>query len=463
MVKTVQKALNDSPAARWGTLLLVAFTMMAAYFFTDVISPIEEVLNKSLKWDGKQFGLVTGCYSFFNIVGLLVIGGVILDRLGIRYTGTTFTLLMIVGASIKAYAISPYFNAGGFGYDFFNSFFQSYTPSAKLAATGFAVFGLGSEMAGVTVTRIIVKWFTGKEMALAMGLQVALARLGTGSAFLLSPRLAGEMDALKPVVFGVLLLCIGFLCFLIYCMMDVKLDKSVKTEIASEEPEEAFRFSDITKLLSNKGFMYISILCVSFYSCVFPFLKFASSVMSNKFHVDTTTASDIVFYLPFGTILFTPLFGWVVDTKGKGASLMLVGAVLLIISHLIFIYAPDSIIFAYIAIFVLGIAFSLVPAAMWPSVPKVCPSKFLGTGYALIFWIQNLGLFIFPFLIGYIRDITNPGISDRIHEGDATAVYNYFYPEMMLVIVGFLTLFFAFMLKSNDKKYEYGLELPNRK
>ncbi|MCL1943488.1 MAG: MFS transporter [Candidatus Azobacteroides sp.] len=461
MVRTVQKALNDSPAARWSALFLVSFTMMASYFFADVISPIEEVLNKALKWDGQQFGLVTGSYSFFNIIGLLVIGGIILDRLGVRYTGGTFTLLMVIGAVVKAYAVSPYFNAGGIGYDFLDSFFQSYTPSSKLAATGFAIFGLGSEMAGVAVTRIIIKWFTGKELALAMGLQVAIARLGTGCAFLLSSRLAGELNAFKPVAFGVLLLCAGFVCFLIYCMMDVKLDRSLTTE-AAPEAEEPFRFADVAKLLVHKGFLYISILCASFYSCVFPFLKFASSIMANKFHVDSTTASDIVFYLPFGTIIFTPLFGSLIDTKGKGASLMILGSVLLIISHLLFIYAPSDIVYAYIAIFVLGIAFSLVPAAMWPSVPKVCPSKLLGTGYALIFWIQNIGMFIFPYLIGYIRDISNPGVSDRIRVGDITAEYNYFYPEMMLVIVGLLTLFFAFMLKVNDKKYFYGLELPNK-
>ena len=463
MTEKIKKALHESVAARWSALLLIAITMMAGYFFTDVISPIEGVLSKSLSWDGSQFGIVTGNYSFFNIVGLLLIGGIILDRLGIRYTGVLFTAIMVVGASIKLYAVSDYFNQGGFGYDFLNSFWTSVLPSAKLATIGFAVFGLGCEMAGVTATRVIVKWFQGKEMALAMGIQVSLARLGTGAAFLLSPRLAGESFAFNAVLLGVAFVCIGFLCFLVYTAMDVKVDKELKEETTASSEDEAFRIGDVGRLLKNNGFLYISLLCVLFYSCVFPFIKFASSILANKFQIAATTASDIVFYLPFGTILFTPLFGILLDKKGKGASLMILGSTLLIVAHLIFMYAPAQIVFAYLGIFVLGVAFSLVPAAMWPSVPKVCPHNRLGTGYALIFWIQNLGLWAFPMLIGYIREKSNPGVTKLIQEGATDVYYDYTKPELMLVLVGVLALSCAFLLRREDKKKNYGLETPNIK
>ncbi|MDR1371342.1 MAG: MFS transporter [Dysgonamonadaceae bacterium] len=464
MTEKIVRSLHESKAARWIALILVAFTMMAGYFFTDVISPIEGVLSKTLHWDGAQFGAVTGNYSFFNIVGFLLIGGIILDKLGIRYTGTLFTAIMIIGASLKLYAVSDYFNQGGFGYDFFNSFWTDILPSAKLATIGFAIFGLGCEMAGVTVTRIIVKWFEGKEMALAMGLQVALARLGTGGAFLLSPRLAGDSFAFKAVLLGAVFVCVGFRCFLVYTILDVKVVKELNTRATtSSQEEEPFRISDVGRLLTNNGFLYISLLCVLFYSCVFPFIKFAASILANKFQIATTTASDIVFYLPFGTILFTPLFGSLLDKKGKGASLMILGSVLLILAHFIFMYAPAEIAFAYLGIFILGIAFSLVPAAMWPSVPKVCPKNRLGTGYALIFWIQNLGLWAFPMLIGYIREKSNPGITKLIQDGRSDVYYDYTNPELMLVLVGVLALVFAFLLKFEDKKKNYGLEIPNIK
>jgi MFS family permease len=243
--------------------------------------------------------------------------------------------------------------------------------------------------------------------------------------------------------------------------MDKKLDKNASNETAGTEPP--FRISDITKLLGHRPFLYISLLCVLFYSCVFPFLKFAASIMANKFQIPIETASDIVFLLPFGTIIFTPLFGMLLDTKGKGASLMMLGALLLIISHLIFLIAPAQIVFAYIGIFILGIAFSLVPSAMWPSVTKVCPENRLGTGYSLIFWIQNIGLWLFPMLIGYVREVSNPGITERIQAGEQNVYYSYANSQIMLICVGVLALLFAYLLYRQDKLKHYGLELPNKK
>ncbi|MCG8410625.1 MAG: MFS transporter [Bacteroidales bacterium] len=459
MTEKIKQTLRDSKGARWAVLTLVAFTMATGYFFTDVLSPLEELLIRTLKWDGDQYGFFAGQYSFLNIIGFIVLGGIILDKLGIRFTGVFFVSLMVVGGVVKAYGVSEYFNNGGFGYEFFSSFLPKYEPSVKVATIGFAIFGLGVEIAGVTVSRIIVKWFKGKEMALAMGLEMAVARLGMGAAFLLAPKIAQDVSAYKPVIFGVLLMVIGLLTFLIHCMMDVKLDKEVEDENNSEE-DEAFKLSDIGKLFTNHGFVFIAILCVLFYSCVFPFMKFAANLMSNKYGVDAETAGFIAFILPFGTILLTPLFGSFIDNKGKGATMMILGSVLLIIVHSIFAFLPGNIVLAYTGMFILGVGFSLVPSAMWPSVPKIVSENRLGTAYSLIFWIQNLGLWAFPMLIGSVREWSNPGVTAQKQQGIDVA-YDYTNPMLMLVSVGIVALIFAFLLKYYDKKKAYGLELPN--
>ncbi|WP_321299570.1 MFS transporter [Marinifilum fragile] len=457
MTAQLKESIRDSKTARWIVLGLVAFTMAAGYFFTDVLSPIEDVLIKQLKWDGAQYGFFAGQYSFLNIIGFIILGGIILDKLGIRATGISFVLLMIFGGAIKAYGLSDYFNNGGFGYEFFNSFAKDYQPSVKVATLGFALFGLGVEIAGVTVSRIIVKWFKGKEMALAMGLEMALARLGMGAAFVLSPRIAADVSAYKPVIFGVIVLCAGFLAFLVHCMMDAKLDKEIDDE---QEAEEPFKLTDIVKLFQNKGFVLIAVLCVLFYSCVFPFTKFAANLLVNKYGVASAMAGDIVFILPFGTIILTPIFGTIYDRIGKGATMMMLGSILLIATHLIFSLLPGDIVFAYLGMFVLGVGFSLVPSAMWPSVPKIVAENRLGTAYSLIFWIQNIGLWLFPMLIGSIREASNPGVAEKLQNGE-TAIYDYTNPMLLLVVVGVVSLITALGLKMIDKKQGYGLELPN--
>jgi MFS family permease len=460
MTERIKQSLRDKKGARWAILALVSITMATGYFFTDVLSPLEELLIKSLKWDGDQYGFFAGQYSFLNIIGFIVLGGIILDKLGIRFTGTFFICLMLIGGAIKAYGVSQYFNGGGFGYDFFNSFMTKYEPSVKVATIGYSIFGLGVEIAGVTVNRVIVKWFKGKELALAMGLEMAVARLGMGGAFILAPRIAADISAYKPVIFGVLLMVIGLLTFLIHCMVDVKLDKEV--EVEEQEEDEAFKLSDIGKLFKNQGFVLIALLCVLFYSCVFPFMKFAANLMTNKYGVDSEAAGLIAFILPFGTILLTPLFGSFIDKKGKGASMMVLGSILLIIVHSIFTFLPGNVYLAYLAMFILGVGFSLVPSAMWPSVPKIVSENRLGTAYALIFWIQNIGLWAVPMLIGSVREWSNPGITEQKQQG-LNVVYDYTNPMLMLVFIGFTALFFAFLLKYVDKKKAYGLELPNIK
>ena len=462
----LKRTLRDSVTARWTVLLLVSFAMLTGYYFADVMSPIKPMLQKLGAWDNNSaFGLYYGAYSWFNIfLGMLIIGGIILDKLGIRFTGVVFLILMIGGAFLNYYALTPTFLNGGPGHAFFNSFLTSYSASVKLASIGFAIFGVGIEIVGVTASRVIVKWFMGKELALAMGLQVAIARLGTAAALFFAPRIAGIDEVVtRPVALGVLIMLAGLIAFLMYAIMDVKLDKEDQQTASAASEDEEFRISDIGKLFKNKAFMYISMLCVLFYGAVFPFLKYAGDFMVNKFHVPVTTAGDIPSLLPFGTMILTPLFGFYLDKVGKGASIMIFGSILVIFVHLGFAFGPSEIWVAYALIFILGVSFSLVPASMWPAVPKIVEERYLGTAYSVVFYIQNIGLMLIPWLIGVVLDITNPGVAQQIQNGVEGATLNYTVPMVIFAGIGFLGLLFAFLLKAEDKKKGYGLELPNIK
>ncbi|MFA8300250.1 MAG: MFS transporter [Hyphomicrobiales bacterium] len=456
--------MRDSAALRWTVLVLISFTMLTAYFFTDVLSPLKGDLERTLSWDGEIYGLFTGSYAMFNVMFLMLIfSGVILDKIGIRFTLTTAAITMIVGACLNFYALTDTFNQGGFLYGFFNSIFVSYPVSVKLSMVGYAIFGVGAEMAGITVSKVIVKWFAGKELALAMGVEMALARLGMGSAYLLAKPIAdykADWGLTAPVSFGILLLIIGLITFLVYIIMDVKVDKEGVAEEAKAEPEEGFKFSDILKLFVNPGFIIIALLCVLFYSAVFPFMKYAVDLMHHKYGMSETLAGKIAFLLPFGNIILTPVFGTIYDRKGKGATIMIIGSILLIIVHSIYAFGPAQGFLAYIAIFVLGFGFSLVPSAMWPSVPKIVDERYLGTAYAVIFFIQNLGLMAVPYIAGKILKVSNPGVAEAIQNGEA-AKYDYFNTSLVFVVCGVLALVLAFALLSIDKKKGYGLQKPN--
>lgn len=456
MVETMKRTLRDSAAARWGALVIVSFTMMCGYFLTDVMAPLEDLLMKSVEegglgWTGTQYGFFTGAYGWFNVFLLmLILGGIILDKMGVRFTGLGACSLMFTGALIKYYAISPYFPLGGeiFGIN----------SQVLVAGLGFAFFGMGVEIAGITVSKIIVKWFTGYELALALGIQVALARIGTAAALSLSLPIARQMGHISfPILFGAILLCIGTLSFFVYNVMDRRLDASMdKTQL---EEEEGFRLSDIKMIVTNRGFWLIAILCVLFYSGVFPFLKFATKLMIYKYHVDPDLAGNIPALLPFGTILLTPLFGTLYDRIGKGASLMLFGSVMLTVVHLLFaLPILNEWWFAVIVMLVLGIAFSLVPSAMWPSVPKIIPQKQLGTAYSLIFYIQNIGLMGVPMLIGWVIETYAKQVS-----GDGVISYDYTVPMVIFTCFGLLAIMVAFLLKAENRKSGYGLEEPNVK
>ena len=455
MTEKLQKRLNDSAAARWGALIIVSFTMMCGYFITDVMAPLEDLLTKlpsegGLGWTSDDYGFFSGAYGYINVFLLMLFfGGIILDKCGIRFTGVASSGLMLLGTIIKWYALKSDFGAD---VQLFGMPMQ-----VVLASLGFAVFGMGAEITCITVTKVIAKWFTGHELALAMGLQVAMARIGTAAALACSLPLAQKMGSVAaPVLLGAALLCIGFLAYLVYCVMDRKLDASTAADQNTTEEEEGFHFSDLKLIFSNKGFWLIAILCVLFYSGVFPFLKFATKLMIYKYGVEPELAGLIPAMLPFGTILLTPVFGSLYDRLGKGATLMIIGSAMLTLVHVLFALPLLNVWwFAILIMIVLGIAFSLVPSAMWPSVPKIIPMRQLGSAYAIIFYIQNIGLSMVPLLIGsviekYATKVTAEGVT-----------YDYTVPMSIFAVFGVIAIIVAVILKHADKTEGYGLEKPN--
>ena len=459
-MEQIKIALNESKAARWTALFLIAFSMLAAYFFVDMLAPLQQLLEVSYKWNPEVYGTFSGSEYYLNMFGFLLISGIILDKLGIRFTGVLSTILMLLGGVLKLYALTDYFNSGGFGFDFFNSFMTWMPASAKVASAGYAVFGIGVEMCGITVSKTIVKWFKGKELALAMGMEMATARMGASAAFFFSAMIAGNEPS-RSVVVGCALLFIGMLSFVTYVIaFDKKFDREAGL-VGSGGSEEEFKLSDLGKIVSNKAFWYISLLCVLFYSAVFPFLKYAVNMMQNKLNVSAETGGLISGLLPVGTILLTPIIGNYIDKKGKAASTMMLGALLLSLSHLIFAIAPPSMPLYIFAILLLGVAFSLVPASLWPSVPKVVEERYLGSAYAVVFLIQNWGLGLIPAMIGIILTAVNPGVADAVAAGDLTARYNYTVPMLVFASLGVFALVFGYLLKVEDKKKGYGLEAPN--
>lgn len=446
VTQTIQKKLNDSPAMRWTAMAIVSFTMMCGYFITDVMAPLEDMLINDLGWTSSEYGFFSGAYGYINVFLLMLFfGGIILDKCGIRITGVMSCSLMLIGVIIKWYAVSNNFG---------DAQIMGYPTQVMLAALGFAIYGVGAEITGITATKVIAKWFTGHEMALAMGLQVAMARIGTAAALACSLPIAKAMGSVSaPIMLGAVLLCIGFISYLVYCVLDRKLDASTNAEGTNNEEE--FKFSDIKYIITNKGFWLITLLCLMFYAGVFPFLKFATKLMIYKYGVEPELAGLLPAMLPFGTILLTPVFGSLYDNKGKGATLMIIGSAMLALVHLLFALPILNVWwFAVIVMIILGIAFSLVPSAMWPSVPKIIPMKQLGSAYSIIFYIQNIGLSMVPVLIGWVIEKYS-SIKDASGE---VISYDYTLPMSIFAIFGVIAILIAIMLKKEDAKKGYGLE-----
>lgn len=454
-MEQVKILLRDSKKARWTALVLLSFTMFAGYLFNEIISPLKPIMDASGQygWDGSDFGMFFSAYGWFNVFFfMLLIVGYLLDKFGIRFSTLSSAGIMIIGASVKYYAFKT--DMGGaeiFGYDL----------RLIIACMGFALFGVGVEFAGITVSKAVVKWFKGKEMALAMGMQVAIARLGSFVPLMFGAYFAKMTNIPTTVLMGVLLLIIGFMGFLIYNTMDVKLDKQDKEFGGDVKDEEGFKLSDISVIISNRGFWLIAILCVLFYGAVFPFYKYGPDLMVNKFGVSDNWSGLIPSLVPFGTIFLTPFFGGLYDKKGKGASIMILGAIILVVVHVIYwIPGITSMYIAFGNAILLGIGFSLVPSAMWPSVPKIIPEKQIGSAFAIIFWIQNFGLWGIPLLVGIVLEKTNPGVADKITAG-LDVKYDYQTTWLIFIALTVLAVVVAFMLKAEDKRKGYGLELPN--
>ena len=465
MTDILKNSLRESKVVRWTALGIVSLTMMCGYFMTDVMAPLKPMLESVLGWDSENYGLFTSAYGWFNVFFLMLFfGGLILDKLGMRFTGILSTGLMVTGAAIKYWAVSDVsLQASSWHFLWWTANMQVW-----MAGLGFAIFGVGVEVAGITVTKIIVKWFHGKEVALAMGLQVAMARIGTLMAMLFSKRIADHFDLVSaPVLLALALLCIGLLSFLVYSVMDVRLDRSESATVAASA-EDPFRLADIGVIFRSNGFWLIAILCVLFYSAVFPFLKYAPDLMVNKFHIEDFTlfgikikSGDIPAMLPMGTLVLTPFFGSLYDRIGKGATIMIVGSLMILFIHALFsIPALNQVWVALTLTILLGVAFSLVPSAMWPSVPKIIPHKQLGTAYSLIFWIQNWGLMGVPYLIGWVLDKYCID-GQKIIDGRPQNIYDYTLPMVIFTTFGLAALMVALLLRREDKRKKYGLELPN--
>lgn len=548
---TATGTLRDSAAARWTALLLLAMAMFFAYIFMDILSPIKDLMESTRGWDSTAFGTYAGSETFLNVfIFFLIIAGIILDKMGVRFTAILSGLVMLAGACINWYAVTESFMGSSLERWFSDNlnyiplfdelgvspFYAGMPASAKLASIGFMIFGCGAEMAGITVSRGIVKWFKGKEVALAMGSEMALARLGVATCMIFSPvfaRMFGRVDVSRSAAFGLILLMIALIMFVVYFFMDKKLDAQTGE---AEEKDDPFRISDIGQILRSQGFWIVALLCVLYYSAIFPFQKYAVNMLqcnltftqlaegdfwaSNtvtiiQYFVMITIAAtaftsnfskksslkyglllvSLVFLVGYCFIAYkrqsaeaifavfpllavgiTPILGKYVDHKGKAASMLVLGSVLLIVCHLTFAFVLPmfkgneigGVTLAFITILILGASFSLVPASLWPSVPKLVDSKIIGSAYALIFWIQNIGLWLFPLLIGKILKASNPDIVQSLEAGtlspaEAATSYNYTNPLLMLAMLGLVALLLGLYLRVVDRKKGYGLEEPNIK
>lgn len=456
MAETIQKTLRDSATARWIVLILVASMMFFAYMFVDILSPLASLLEKTHNWDQGDFGTYASGEYMLNVFGFLILAGIILDKIGVRKTGLLSASLMVIGAAIKYWGISW---AEADTVSWLNSWWPSMPGSAKIAMFGFMIFGCGAEMAGTTVSRILAKWFKGKEMALAMGLEMAIARLGVFAAMWLAPKFSahfavnGVNSVTAPLLFASTLLVIGLINFFVFTVMDKKFDDQLIAAgemTAEKDPEEEFHVSDLKQIFQSKMFWIIALLCVMYYSAIFPFQRFATNFLEESLSLSNDAAAGLIQWFPILAMVLTPVLGAYIDYKGKGATMMIIGSIIMIACHCVFAfvlpYYPSKTI-AIITILVLGVSFSFVPAAMWPSVPKIIDEKVLGSAYCLIFWVQNIGLCLVPMLIGKLRVATN----------------GYVVPMAVFASFGVIALLLSLALKVEDKRKKYGLELPNKK
>ena len=452
MVQTVKQLLNDKAWARWTALILIASMMFFAYMFVDVMSPIQALMESEKGWGPDTFGTYAASEYIVNVMGFLIIAGIILDKMGVRFTGVLSASMMFIGALIKLIGISDWFATTGF-HDWLNTWWVSLPASAKMACFGFMLFGCGCEMAGTTVSKAIAKWFKGKEMALAMGLEMAIARLGVFAVMWIAPIISERFggSVLAPLGFCGALLCIGLINFIIFGVMDKKFDSQLAAAgKESDEPvnDEEFHIRDLGAIFKSKMFWIVALLCVLYYSAIFPFQRYATNFLETTLAIEATEAARLFSCFPILAMILTPLLGIVLDRIGKGASMLMIGSIVMMVCHLCFAFLLPALPykgFALTLILILGVSFSLVPAALWPSVPKIIDEKILGSAYCLIFWVQNIGLCFVPKLIGSLVKSTG----------------GYLVPMLVFSSFGVLALLLSLLLKIEDRRKGFGLELPN--
>jgi len=472
MSEKIYKLMNDSPVARWTALILIALMMFFGYMFVDVMSPLQSLVENQRGWTPDVFGTYASAEYILNVCGFLIIAGIILDKMGIRFTGILSASMMFIGAAIKYVGISDWFQDTAMC-EWLGSWWTALPGSAKMASLGFMIFGCGCEMAGTTVSKAIAKWFKGKEMAMAMGIEMAIARVGVFAIFSISPMIAAKLGSVAaPVGFCTVLLLIGLVNFIVFSVMDRKFDAQLVEagQMSSDGSEEEFKVSDLGKIFGSLSFWVVALLCVLYYSAIFPFQRYGANMLQcNLDGISPEAAANIFRWFPIGAAAITPFLGRYLDKKGKGATMLILGALLLIVCHLIFAFvlpATHSKLIAYATIVVLGVSFSLVPAALWPSVPKIIDEKILGSAYCLIFWVQNIGLCFVPMLIGSVlasSNATNEAVIAAKAAGAEFIPYNYTVPLIIFAGFGVAALVIALYLKALDSKRHLGLEEPNIK
>ena len=446
--------MNDSAALRWTVLILIALMMFFAYMFVDVMSPLKSLVEKNLGWSSGVFGTYAASEYILNVCGFLILAGIILDKLGVRFSGILSAGLMVLGAGIKFIGVSDWFQTTALA-QWLGTWWVEMPASAKMASLGFMIFGCGCEMEGTNVSKIIAKWFKGKEMALAMGLEMAIARLGVFAVMWIAPLISARFGGaiMAPMGFCGALLCIGLLNFVVFAVLDSRFDKQLAAAgLATDEKsaEDEFHVSDLGAIFKSKMFWIVAMLCVLYYSAIFPFQRYAPNFLEETLGIDAASAAQLFSVFPILAMCLTPLLGIFLDHKGKGASMLMAGSVIMIVCHLCFAFLLPAAPYKWLAVLlivVLGVSFSLVPAALWPSVPKIIDEKILGSAYCLIFWVQNIGLCLVPMLIGLLRGSTG----------------GYFVPMLVFSSFGILAFIFSFFLKIEDRRKNYGLEESNIK
>ena len=446
--------MNDSAALRWTVLILIALMMFFAYMFVDVMSPLKSLVEENLGWNSGVFGTYAASEYILNVCGFLILAGIILDKLGVRFSGILSAGLMVLGAGIKYIGVSDWFQTTAFA-QWLGSWWIEMPASAKMASLGFMIFGCGCEMEGTNVSKIIAKWFKGKEMALAMGLEMAIARLGVFAVMWIAPLISARFGntIMAPMGFCGALLCIGLINFIVFAMLDSRFDRQLAAAgLATDEKsaEDEFHVSDLGTIFKSKMFWIVALLCVLYYSAIFPFQRYAPNFLEETLGIDMASAAKLFSVFPILAMCLTPVLGIFLDHMGKGASMLMAGSVIMIVCHLCFAFLLPAAPYKWLAVLlivILGVSFSLVPAALWPSVPKIIDEKILGSAYCLIFWVQNIGLCLVPMLIGLLRGSTG----------------GYFVPMLVFSSFGILAFIFSFLLKIENRRKNYGLEEPNIK